>query len=298
MAAHLQVPLPYLLYRARIRYEEDLRGLQDVKSTLGAACEVSLANNSPPPVLPNPQSIQSTAPPGTTSRLTHSIRVSTLHGLHNRLQSSGRSSALSKRLSSSTMTVQGPKRRPLRAPSPPPLSAAGSSSSDGEDDQVEEEEKIINDQRALDRKLRHLQAALTSEALGLVRRPTSPERKGEEPLRGRTALAHSRLSSRGQEHPPSSTSGSLSATTSPQGSIPSISSPSADSHPRSPASRRLSPTKSISPPSLSLSPGRGRAQPQLRYSPLVARDASEGSNHGSSTSSFSDLSGKYLFLDT
>ncbi|KAI0787115.1 hypothetical protein BC629DRAFT_492842 [Irpex lacteus] len=28
LASHLQVPLPYLLYRAQARYEEDLRGLQ------------------------------------------------------------------------------------------------------------------------------------------------------------------------------------------------------------------------------------------------------------------------------
>lgn len=34
LAAHLQVPLPYLLFRAQTRYEEDLRGLQGIRGAL------------------------------------------------------------------------------------------------------------------------------------------------------------------------------------------------------------------------------------------------------------------------
>ncbi|KAG6334100.1 hypothetical protein ID866_4992 [Astraeus odoratus] len=34
LAAHLEVPLPYLLYRAQARYEEDLRGLKDIPGIL------------------------------------------------------------------------------------------------------------------------------------------------------------------------------------------------------------------------------------------------------------------------
>ncbi|KAH8096665.1 hypothetical protein BXZ70DRAFT_329214 [Cristinia sonorae] len=34
LAAHLEVPLPYLLFRAQTRYEEDLRGLQGIRGAL------------------------------------------------------------------------------------------------------------------------------------------------------------------------------------------------------------------------------------------------------------------------
>ncbi|KIM63678.1 hypothetical protein SCLCIDRAFT_736279 [Scleroderma citrinum Foug A] len=34
LAEHLEVPLPYLLYRAQARYEEDLRGLKDIRGML------------------------------------------------------------------------------------------------------------------------------------------------------------------------------------------------------------------------------------------------------------------------
>ncbi|RPD82760.1 hypothetical protein L226DRAFT_549369 [Lentinus tigrinus ALCF2SS1-7] len=48
LAQHLQVPLPYLLYRAQVRYEEDLRGLQGLGLRTPSSCF---------PSVPSPQRI-------------------------------------------------------------------------------------------------------------------------------------------------------------------------------------------------------------------------------------------------
>ncbi|KAI0355512.1 hypothetical protein OH77DRAFT_1589959 [Trametes cingulata] len=50
LAGHLQVPLPYLLYRAQVRYEEDLRGLQG----LGLRAPAVPFPSAPSPLRTNP----------------------------------------------------------------------------------------------------------------------------------------------------------------------------------------------------------------------------------------------------
>ncbi|KAI6024454.1 hypothetical protein EDC04DRAFT_245805 [Pisolithus marmoratus] len=48
LAAHLEVPLPYLLYRAQARYEEDLRGLKDIPGVLPHTPSQQPASGAPP----------------------------------------------------------------------------------------------------------------------------------------------------------------------------------------------------------------------------------------------------------
>lgn len=48
LAAHLDVPLPYLLYRAQARYEEDLRGLKDIPGVLSHPTSQQPTSGVPP----------------------------------------------------------------------------------------------------------------------------------------------------------------------------------------------------------------------------------------------------------
>jgi hypothetical protein len=146
----------------------------------------------------------------------------------------------------------------------------------------------LEEQEALDKKLKHLTKLITGDALGFVRSPR-PQGKGKEIDRGRTPPRAMQRSFRGGEL--SSRSQSVSSASSPQGSIPSIPSPPPESQSQSPISRHLSPSKSSSPPTVS--PRSVRGQSHMRYGPMVGRTVSEqGSNHGSSASSFSDISGR------
>jgi len=87
----------------------------------------------------------------------------------------------------------------------------------------------------------------------------------------------------------SSRSQSVSSTSSPQGSM-SSSMPSPPPESQSPVSRHISSSKSSSP--AAVSPRSARGQSNMRYTPMVgmANASDQGSNHGSSASSFSDIS--------
>jgi len=292
LAQHLQVPLPYLLYRVHARYEEDLRGLKDIQGVLSP----SVTQPSEEFPLTEPQTVAGRAVSrlATSSRLSGSAsgRTSTSLGIRARLNSLGANSPR-KASSSSTLTLQTPKKPPtLLKPTSTAVSDSGSTDSEEEEMMKEEEaERNAEEQEALDRKLRDLQRMMTNEALGLVSLGRSKSRgKGKVVDRGRLGLdafsspprsmqgsfRRDALSSR-------STSQSVSSASSPQGSVPEIPSPP-DSLPRSPISRHMSmsPRKSASPPTLS--PRSVVGQPHRRYNHL------HGSNHGSeASSSFSDL---------
>ncbi|KAH7887471.1 hypothetical protein F5I97DRAFT_1925920 [Phlebopus sp. FC_14] len=82
LAAHLQVPLPYLLYRAQARYEEDLRGLQDIRGVLsgggGTTPSSAPATIVAPGLTTSPRSIDTPLPP-LSSQQPH--RNASSHGL-------------------------------------------------------------------------------------------------------------------------------------------------------------------------------------------------------------------------
>ncbi|KAJ7857622.1 hypothetical protein B0H14DRAFT_2750538 [Mycena olivaceomarginata] len=275
LAAHLEVPLPYLLYRVHARFQEELRGLQDI------------------PGVSSPSTTQQPNKPFDEFPFTekHTVALPCCQSFAGKRQYA---------TSSSTLTVQGPKKvnRPLS-----PTSSASSEGTDSEDEEAKKEEEAdrnAEEQEALDRKLQELQQMVNNDALGLVSTASRPGKgKAKEIIsRGRmgpAATAASPLQGSFRRDSYSSPL-SVSSASSAQGSIPDIPSPPPDSQPHSPisrhlspSSRHLSPNKSSSPPALS--PRSALGQSHRRYGPLVERGVSEqDSNHGSEASSFSDIS--------
>lgn len=227
-----------------------------------------------------------------SSRISASSRQNTPRNVRARLNSLVNNSPKPKKaISSSTITVQGPKRQPVSLRPQSPLSSDSDSPSDDEVALKEEEaERTAEEQETLDRKLEELSRLITNDTLGLVR----THRSKRSIDRGRTGLSpHSPNASsaansfRGDSLSSRSDNQSLSSVSSPQGSIPEIPSPASDSQPHSPMhfSRHISPAKSSSPAAISprstLSHSHNR-----RYNQLAS---DHGSNH-SEASSFSDLS--------
>ncbi|KAJ3545987.1 hypothetical protein NM688_g5562 [Phlebia brevispora] len=318
LANHLQVPLPYLLYRAQVRYEEDLRGLQGIREALSPTSPTG-GQSGPPSSTPLGRPLNADSLRLGSGHLSASGSARTLT-IRTRLNSLGHRSSVNspqKVSSSSVLTLQGPKRphtqlRPLtptssRASPSSPASSADESEED-EDTRREAEEEQRAEQEALDRKLRELQRKLTKANLGLVSSPPKPaplrmqdtKGKGKEMDRGRTAplsasstssSIHQRLEmSQAVNRSQTPSHHSLSSASSPQGSIPDIPSP----EPRSP---QLSPMRHFSPAGKSTSPpavNHGNAWGALRHigrARTIGNVRSErGSEIGSETSSFSDLS--------
>lgn len=185
----------------------------------------------------------------------------------------------------------------MRPPSP-----FSSDESDSEDEQ-DAKDRAAEEQDALSRKLASLQRMMTSEALGLVGSShTAGKGKARDVIRGRAPVPMSRPGresddgafrrndenfrheERNRDH-----SASVSSASSPQGSVPSIPSPPPET--QSPIARHLSTNKSSSPPTVSTRNARG--QSHMRYTTLAGLSEQE-SSHGSSASSFSDISGAFF----
>ncbi|KAJ7459693.1 hypothetical protein FB451DRAFT_1141459 [Mycena latifolia] len=299
LAAHLEVPLPYLLYRVHARFQEELRGLQDIPGVSSPSTAQPANKPFDDLVFTEKQTVASRA----VSRLTGSGsmspsgRLSTPLGVRARLSSLGNNSPRPKKASSSsTLTVQGPKK--VHRPLSPTSSASSEGGTDSEDEEAKKEEEAdrnAEEQEALDRKLQELQQMVTNDALGLVSAASRPSASGmgkiKEVNRGRMGLAATGTSPMQGSFRRESYSSplSVSSASSAHGSIPDIPSPPPDSQPHSPISRHLSPSKSSSPPALS--PRSALGHSHRRYGPLVERGVSEqGSNNGSEASSFSDIS--------
>jgi len=288
LADHLQVPLPYLLYRAQTRYEEDLRRLVEIREALSPTTASNPAK--PPEEFPSVE--RRTSAGKIPVRMSSSARLNTPLAVRARLNSFGHNSARPKKASSSSTLTLRSAMKPF-TPTMRPTSASSEEETDSEDEAAAKEEETdrkLEEQEALDRKLKNLQKNMTSEALGLVSSSHTRE-KGRTIDRGRINNIQPKST---VARPPQgesssrSTSQSVSSASSPQGSIPSIPSPPPGSQPHSPISRHLSPRKSSSPPAVS--PRSAHGLSHLRYGPLVDRTSEQSSNQGSETSSFSDLS--------
>lgn len=288
LAAHLQVPLPYLLYRAQTRYEEDLRGLQGIK--------VALSPTNPDPSAASPSPDHLIARPTPISRLSGQItstRLTTPLGLRARLNSltPAPPNTTPKVSSSSIMTLQdgdGHPRLLIRPAVRSRSSSAGSDDdSDAELDASEQAERHLEEQEALDKKLRNLQTMITGDKVGLVR-SSRPRQRTEKASRD-PQRALSNYTSLDSSSPSASSVGS------PPGSIPSIPSPPPEQHQVQQSTRRHSvATKSYSPPALS--PRNAHPQGFGGLIGIVQRNGEKDSNNGSSASSFSDLSGQSPIL--
>ncbi|KIL70365.1 hypothetical protein M378DRAFT_156491 [Amanita muscaria Koide BX008] len=287
LAAHLEVPLPYLLYRVNARFQEEIRGLKDIS---GALSPTPTNHNTNKPE----QGERSSVTGRTSARMGNSsVRLGvganglpSPIGVRARLNSLGSNSLRHKKpTSSSTITVQAPKRPSI----PEPISPTSSEDeeTDSEDEQARKEEEAdrkAEEQDALDRKLQDLQQMMTNDTIGLV---SSRERRQRGRRWPASPASPASLSTRRDDTLSSrsdSASQSVSSAESPHGSIPDIPSPPNGSQNYSPMGRHLSPSKSSSSPA-SLSPGLATGR---RYAPLSLSE--QESNHGSETSSFSDLS--------
>ena len=287
-----------------MRYEDDLRGLQDITGKTTALSPNP--SNKPSEVFQFPPQRPPISPIATSSRMTSSIRglssstaiLATPLGVRARLSSLGQNSPgrpIRNASSSSTITVQGPKKKPNVMHMRPfsPSSSEGSDSEDEEAAREEEADRKLEEQEALDQKLKDLQKIITGDALGLVSSSQSKaDGKGKSRDRGRISSTQGQPR-RYRADELSSRSQSVSSASSPQGSIPSIPSPPPEARFDSLAKRHFSPNKSSSPPVVSPRSAHGRSHP--RYGPMGRRtlsSASEQESHGSSASSFSDLSGK------
>ena len=286
MASHLQVPLPYLLYRVNARFQEEIRGLKDIQGALNPTIAQPPKNHDFP-MGDKPLTVAGRMAGG--SGLSNS-RLGSHLGVRARLSSLGNNPHLPKKaISSSTLTLQAPKRSiaPLRPASP--SSSSGDTDSDDEQAIKEEEaDRTAEEEDALSRKLAELQKMMTNEALGLVSGARPKNSKNKTADRGRSAPLSPRStgSSRMDTLSSRSASQSISSASSPQGSIGDIPSPPPES--QSPIRNALS-NKSPSPAAVSSRSALGQAH--RRYGPLVDRTADYGSSHGSEASSFSDLSG-------
>ncbi|KAF8530920.1 hypothetical protein JB92DRAFT_2854304 [Gautieria morchelliformis] len=279
LSAHLQVPLPYLLYRAQVRYEEDLRGLQALNTSNALATRPSDAGRQDEQLLGAP------LPSRGASRLASSIRRRTPIGTQHRPspQPSLVNRLLREHGSASSMSLSHrhggtPSELPPRALTP---TSSHSSESSDEVDKAEEEERRQEEQDAVGRQLKELEKMMSNDILGFARPPRL--KPSADPS---TIGQHSSLRETVQAGDSTSDSGA----TSPQGSIPSIPSPPPDSQSQS-SSQAMSSTQAalhVSPPVHP--PSRLNPQPHRGVTVIRARPSQRGSSHGSSASSFSDLS--------
>ena len=286
MASHLQVPLPYLLYRVNARFQEEIRGLKDIQGALSPTLAQPTKNHDLP---------MGDKPAGRMAEGSglSSSRVGLPLGVRARLSSLGNNSSRPRKTtSSSTLTYQAPKRviTPMR-PASPSSSADGTDSDDEQAMKEEDADRTAEEEDALSRKLIELQKMMTNEALGLVggARPKNPKNKTMKTAdRGQSVplSPRSTTSSRLDTLSSRSASQSVSSASSAQGSIGEI--PSPDS--QSPIGKALS---SKSPSPAAVSSRSALAHSHRRYGPLIDRTADYGSSIGSGTSSFSDLSGGY-----
>jgi len=303
LAEQLAVPLPYLLYRAQVRYEEDLKGLQGLRGVLSPTAQQTpqpfgdAAKDGDRPLLARRTSARSAL-----TKLSSSLRLSTPLGVRARLNSLGYDSMQrqSKESSSSTLTLQATKNVAVVSPIQSNDSPSNSESeSDEEQEREDAEERRREEQEALDQKLQRLQAVMTNDAIGLVR-AVRPNSKGKQVERGRegpkSPSSPSPLrQSVGRRDLRSLSESENSATSSPQGSIPSIPSPSSESLPQSPVGRHLHQARKTSSPPM-VTAGHARGHSHMPYRPLIGvprpstSDTSRSSNQGSTASSFSDIS--------
>ncbi|KAK0190484.1 hypothetical protein F5146DRAFT_1194344 [Armillaria mellea] len=272
LAAHLEVPLPYLLYRVHARFQEELRGLHNIPGVVAPA--PGKPGEEFPFIEPPSMAARAASRLASSSRLSGSSgRNSTPLGIRARLSSLGHNSPRPKKASSSsTLTLQS-TAKPQVPVRPPSLSSSESTDSEDEDVLKEEEaDRQAEEQEALDRKLKDLQRMMTNDALGLV---SVGKKSGQTIDRGRMGMVSpmSVGSLRRDTYSSRSASQSLSSASSPQGSIPDI--PSSPF--RFPAAFTNQPTY--------IAHAIGQ-----RYGHLVRRTASDGSNGGSEASSFSDIS--------
>ena len=290
LSERLKVPLPFLMYRAQVRYEEDLRGLQAAMAEPIIPQPLAI----PPPrqqedktsiiTPPNASSVGTRTSTASTPRQATPIGVKNRFTSHLRsqpaLHSSYRSS--SGTISASTVTLTHRPAAAMSVHSPThlrPMSPPDSRSSSETEDEGEQQDDP-DDPEAIRKRLKDLERMMTSNVLGFAR--PKPTLKAPDPSSSviQTSLRND------------TTSGG--ETTSAQSSIPSIPSPP-ESQLQPPQHKPQHTPQGASQagrrPQQSRSPPQSPPQQVVRNRMVGKRPLPKGSNHGSSASSFSDISG-------
>ena len=281
LASHLEVPLPYLLYRVNARFQEEIRGLKDIQGAL------------------SPNSPQHQFPSIDTNETKVSIpKLATVLPLDVRARLDSLSNIATSRhkkisTSSSITTLQDVATRrvfeALKRPISPTSSGDEADSSDEEAVKEEEAERVAEEEEALARKLAQLQKMMTNEKLGLVNGTVRQRAGRSAPL---STISGGNYRQDALSSASASTSQSISSVSSPHGSIPDIPSPPPERNGNTAGhTPRNRPSNPSSPPRAS---GRNTLHQQVntRRRPLVD-PGSDLSSHGSEASSFSDISGKF-----
>jgi hypothetical protein len=293
LSERLEVPLPFLMYRAQIRYEEDLRGLQ------AAMAQPIVQPSAQPLAVPSPgrqEDKPSTITPlsasyaGIRTSAASTPRQATPIGVKNRftshlrsppaLYTSHKSANGSTSASTVTLTHRPAAAMPTHLPTHLRPMSPPESTSSSEDEDDGERQGDQDDPEAIRRRLKDLERMMTSNVLGFARPKPTLKTPGPSSSVIR-ASPHNDTTSGGE-------------TTSTQSSIPSIPSP--------PESRLQSPrpvpqhtpqgsTQTGRGPQQSRSPPQSPLQQVVRNKMVGKSPLPKGSSHGSSASSFSDLSG-------
>ncbi|KAL5637170.1 hypothetical protein ACGC1H_000974 [Rhizoctonia solani] len=314
LSAQLDVPIPYLIYRAQVKYEQDLKGLQGIRQAQSST---------------SPSDERSIGLPAQRARNPlSSPTMTTSPALVRRMSSSGAiGSRWSRGSNASTHTIiqpTGPRMArlhpvltPLRTAtgSKPSTPTSGQSTPSTADSEEEKRDAQKEEADQLAEKLKELQKKLGSGYFGFAR-PKSPapsitasqtrsQSQSASQIRGQSASQiqsqHARSqtatmsASRTQRSlttptraalvPDSETATSASASMSQRGSIPDMPSPASDSRARLPVrvTRRATSVGTHRSPSVV-----SEAQERGPVGRTRAHDA--GSGQVSSASSFSDIS--------
>ncbi|KAG8900036.1 hypothetical protein FRB99_006287 [Tulasnella sp. 403] len=236
LAEHLATPLPYLLYRAQMRYEEDLRGLRDIRGTLALQLGAPATAADIPTPLATP--LTSRAPSsnpnvqrgtsGGTPRTVSSRGSATPQRLTTPLAGPSRTTpfrevpaALAKGQSREGLTGESTATLTQRPPALPlqenlarlrnvPLvrpqqqsSAHSSSASSTSGDEEDEVERMREDEELLGKRLKDLEKMMTSDMLGFARPPrsagpTGPTTQVPLPVRSRVISTPSQPQNKGK----------------------------------------------------------------------------------------------------
>lgn len=274
LADHLEVPLPYLLYRAGKRFEEGLQAVQHFKATAGSpdpqSAEGSKKERRPSNAMLRRLSGQnSTAGAGRASPLQPSPKAGTI-----RLAGSGYQSVLHARAPSSSSIATMTHRALYPPPSGRSFSAIQSGSSSEEDEEgaaEEEEDQQQMEKEEASRRIRELERLVNQNTLQFAQSPRS--HVSPSPRRTRPASQKSRSEASSSVH---TDRYQASASVSPGSPASPVAVPQM-------TPRREETQSSPSPPPSAFQRGRQA----LRVS---TSDRTAGSTAPSTSSSFSDIS--------
>ncbi|QRV72377.1 Transcription initiation factor IID, 18kD subunit [Ceratobasidium sp. AG-Ba] len=294
LSAQLDVPVPYLLHRATVKYEEDLRGLQGIRQGPPSAGPVT-SPATDDLQRPRPSFTASSNPlsPNTSTPTPYLLRRPSSSGMSSR-------STIIRRNSPPRMPKLNPVLTPVRTGDMSPIASTPSESDDSETERKDAQREEADQ---LAQKLKDLQKMMGSGAFGFAKaRPRPLENSSSRSsipsinTRSQSGTATATLAKRSANGPSvvpgamtsgTPTSASAASISAQESSIPDMSPAASASRARQPVrvTRRATSTSTRRSPSTAMSdtPESGGRVGQIRAQEI-------GSGQVSGSSSFSDIS--------